>query len=145
MGGLGRVSLTSASTDAAVTAGPPATPGLADEDYGRLLEEFRSGQHLLREAEARFKLLVETIPGVAYIAEPGEYGAWLYISPRLQDLLGFAAEDWIADPTRWIELIHPDDREQVLEDEAAWTETTGGVHVGEYRLRAIRRLPVDSG
>jgi PAS domain-containing protein len=99
MGGLGRVSLTSASTDAAVTAGPPATPGLADEDYGRLLEEFRSGQHLLREAEARFKLLVETIPGVAYIAEPGEYGAWLYISPRLQDLLGFAAEDWIADPT----------------------------------------------
>ena len=37
---------------------------------------------------------------------------------------------------RWIDLIHPDDRTQVLEDEAGWTETTGGVHVGEYRLRA---------
>ena len=36
----------------------------------------------------------------------------------------------------WIELIHPDDRAQVIEDEAGWTETTGGVHVGEYRLRA---------
>ena len=109
---------------------------VAGGDYGQLLAEFRSGQELLREAEVRFKLLVETIPGVAYIAEPGEHGAWLYISPRLQQLLGYAPEEWIAEPTSWIDLIHPDDRTQVLEDEAGWTETTGGVHVGEYRLRA---------
>ena len=49
---------------------------------------------------------------------------------------GYAPEEWIAEPERWIDLIHPDDRTQVLEDEAGWTETTGGVHVGEYRLRA---------
>ena len=119
-----------------MTAGLSASVGFASGDYGQLLEEFRSGQELLREAEVRFKMLVETIPGVAYIAEPGEHGAWLYISPRLEQLLGYASEDWIAEPTRWIELIHPDDRAQVLEDEAGWTETTGGVHVGEYRLRA---------
>ena len=88
--------------------------GFADRDYGQLLQEFRSGQELLREAEVRFKLLVETIPGVAYIAEPGEHGAWLYISPRLEELLGYAPEEWIAEPTCWIELMHPDDRAQVL-------------------------------
>ena len=113
-----------------------ASAVVAGGAYGQLLKEFRSGQELLREAEVRFKLLVETIPGVAYIAEPGEHGAWLYISPRLEQLLGYAPEEWIAEPTSWIDLIHPDDRTQVLEDEAGWTETTGGVHVGEYRLRA---------
>jgi diguanylate cyclase (GGDEF)-like protein/PAS domain S-box-containing protein len=105
-------------------------------DYVQLLEEFRSGQALLREAEDRFKLLVETIPGVAYIAVPGEHGEWIYISPRLQQLCGYSPEEWIADPAYWIDLIHPDDRTKVIEDEAGWIETTGGVHVGEYRLRA---------
>jgi diguanylate cyclase (GGDEF)-like protein/PAS domain S-box-containing protein len=109
---------------------------VAGGDYGLLLQEVRSGQELLRQAEVRFKLLVETIPGVAYIAEPGEHGVWLYISPRLYELLGYAPEEWIAEPERWIGLIHPDDRRKTLEDEAGWTETTGGVHVGEYRLRA---------
>jgi diguanylate cyclase (GGDEF)-like protein/PAS domain S-box-containing protein len=119
-----------------VTDRVPAPADVVDGDYGQLLAEFRSGQELLREAEVRFKMLVETIPGVAYIAEPGEHGAWLYISPRLEQLLGYPAEEWIAEPARWIDLIHPDDRTQVIEDEAGWTETTGGVHVGEYRLRA---------
>jgi len=123
-------------TDAAPAEGGRASAVVADGAYGQLLKEFRSGQELLREAEVRFKLLVETIPGVAYIAEPGEHGAWLYISPRLEQLLGYAPEQWIAEPTSWIDLIHPDDRRKVLEDEAAWTETTGGVHVGEYRLLA---------
>jgi diguanylate cyclase (GGDEF)-like protein/PAS domain S-box-containing protein len=125
-----------ATPEMPVPVGAPAPADGPDGDYGQLLEEFRSGQELLREAEVRFKLLVETIPGVAYIAEPGEHGAWLYISPRLRELLGYAPEEWIAEPTLWVGLIHPDDRTQVLEDEAGWTETTGGVHVGEYRLRA---------
>ncbi len=112
----------------------PAAP--VGGDYVQLLADFRSGQALLREAEVRFKLLVETIPGVAYIAEPGEHGEWIYISPRLHELVGYAPEEWIADPAFWIDLIHPDDRIKVIEDEADWLETTGGVHVGEYRLRA---------
>ena len=129
-------SLTSATPAAAMTGGLSPVVEVAAGDYGLLLQEFRSGQELLREAEVRFKLLVETIPGVAYIAEPGEHGAWLYISPRLEQLLGYAPEEWIAEPERWIDLIHPDDRTKTLEDEAGWTETTGGVHVGEYRLMA---------
>ena len=105
----------------------------SDGDYGQLLAEFRSGQALLREAEVRFKLLVETIPGVAYIAEPGEHGEWIYISPRLHELVGYAPEEWIAEPAFWIDLIHPDDRIKVIEDEAGWTR--------DHRRRARRRVP----
>ena len=117
---------------------PSPRPGgwsSSDGDYERLLDEFKSGQELLREAELRFKLLVETIPGAVYVAEPGEHGEWSYISPRLRELCGFEPEEWIAEPEFWTRLIHPDDRARVIEDEANWAETTGGVHIGEYRLR----------
>ena len=111
--------------------------GFADGDYGQLLEEFRSGQELLREAEVRFKLLVETIPGVAYIAEPGEHGAWLYISPRLEA----AARIRPRAVDRRADLLDRADaprrpRAGARWTRQGWTETTGGVHVGEYRLRA---------
>ena len=109
----------------------------AEREYSRLLEQFGTGTELLQEAEVHFRLLVETIPGVAYIAEPGEHGSWLYISPGLQELLGYDPGEWLADSSAWIELMHPVDRARVLADEASWDETTGGVHVGEYRLRGF--------
>lgn len=109
---------------------------VASVDYVSLLAEMRLGASRLQEAETKFKLLVETIPGVAYVAEPGEHGAWHYISPRLEQVLGYPAQDWIDDPSRWIELIHPEDRARVLADEETWVEVTGGVHIGEYRLLA---------
>jgi diguanylate cyclase (GGDEF)-like protein/PAS domain S-box-containing protein len=107
----------------------------AETDYDRLLRRYLSGQELLLEAETRFRLLVETIPGVAYIAAPSELGEWHYISPRLRELLGFEPQEWMAEPAYWTRLLHPDDRDRVLADEAAWTATTGGVHLAEYRLR----------
>jgi diguanylate cyclase (GGDEF)-like protein/PAS domain S-box-containing protein len=107
----------------------------ANGDYQRLLEEYRSGQEMLRQAETRFKMLVETIPGVAYLAAPAEGGEWHYISPRLRELLGFEPEEWIAEPAYWTGLLHPDDRDRVLQNEASWVELTEGVHVQEYRLR----------
>ncbi len=105
-------------------------------EYRRLLRDVRISQDGLAEAQNRFQRLVETIPGVAHIAEPGEDGVWQYISPRLVELLGYEPHEWLSDPTAWIGLIHPDDRERVLMDEGQWIERTGGVHVGEYRILA---------
>jgi len=103
--------------------------------YHRLLERYLSGQRLLAAAEERFRLLVETMPGVAYIAAPGEVGQWHYVSPRLRDLLGYDPDDWLADPTAWTRLLHPDDRDRVLTQEADWSSCPASVHVNSYRLR----------
>jgi len=102
--------------------------------YHRLLERYLSGQRLLAAAEERFRLLVETMPGVAYIAAPGEAGAWHYVSPRLRDLLGHDPDEWLADPAAWTRLLHPDDRDRVLRQEADWSSRPASVHVNSYRL-----------
>jgi PAS domain S-box-containing protein len=81
-----------------------------------------------------FHLLVERLWGVAYVAEPGERGHWLYVSPRIDQLLGFSQREWLADPELWARQIHPDDKQRVLEDEQE-SSASGGPNSIEYRLR----------
>lgn len=65
--------------------------------------------------------LAAALPCVIYRCRPGEHGEWLYVSKPIERLLGYSAEEWMADPTIWPSRIHPDDRERVVrgEDEAA--------------------------
>jgi PAS domain S-box-containing protein len=72
---------------------------------------------VIRESEERYRQLVERVPAAVYVAEPGPDGAWRYVSPRIHRMLGFAPEEFAADPSLWRRQIHPDDREGVLRDE----------------------------
>jgi PAS domain S-box-containing protein len=85
-----------------------------------------------------FALLVETLPAVVYEAEAaGPGSAWRYLSPQIETLLGYKAEDWIAEPDLWWDRIHPDDRATVdsLEQrERELAKTLGATSVSEYRM-----------
>jgi PAS domain S-box-containing protein len=99
----------------------------------RDLSRERAAEAALRETEERFKLLVERLPGIVYIDEPGARGR--YISPQIESLLGWSVEDWLADPERWQEALHPDDRERAVAELAAG-EASGERFTSEYRLLA---------
>ena len=91
----------------------------------------------LHRAEERYRLLVERVPAVVYVAEPGAAGRWQYVSPQIQAMLGFSAQEWMADPDLWLKQLHPEDQEEVLADEelgvlAAGLEGKG--HSSTYRL-----------
>lgn len=98
------------------------------------LNERKKIEHQLRDAEARYRDLVEKIPLVVYISEPGTAGIWKYVSPQITELTGYSPQAWIDDPTLWFSRIHPDDRDKVIE-----TETTalreGNMPRMEYRLQ----------
>jgi PAS domain S-box-containing protein len=87
------------------------------------------------EAERRYRLLVEQAPVVIYAWDPirptGEASA-LFVSPQIEALLGYSAEEWMADPGLWIERIHPDDRDEVVTRSEEADRTGGGFHM-EYR------------
>jgi PAS domain S-box-containing protein len=86
----------------------------------------------LREAEDKFRFLIERIPAITYI-EDAATGEQLYISPQIDEMLGYSPEEWIADPGLWAACMHPDDRERVLAANAA---DTGDVWSIDYRLYA---------
>jgi PAS domain S-box-containing protein len=95
--------------------------------------ELRETQEALRAVEKRSRLLIEHLPGVVYTSELGEHGRWRYVSPFIETLLGYTAEEWKADPGLWSSLLHPEDRERVVAyDEQAFR--VGDTYTAEYRL-----------
>jgi PAS domain S-box-containing protein len=115
----------------------------ADKAKGELIQELvvlrnkvadlEVAEDALREAEARYHTLVEQIPAVLYIDAIDETSSTIYMSSRVEALLGYTAEEWQADPELWPKLLHPDDRRRVLA-EHRHTNATHEPFRMEYRL-----------
>lgn len=88
-----------------------------------------------RESEEKYRRLVEQIPAVTYIQELGEPSRTSYLSPRVEMMLGYSPNDLIGDPARWLQLVHPDDRERVLVEVSRAVED-GEPFGAEYRFIA---------
>ena len=96
--------------------------------------ERKHTEEQLRQAEERFRTLVEHIPAVVY-AEPIEPDlGLLYMSPQVEHVLGWRADEWQTKPGFWLGLVHPDDRARV-EELNATANSTGAPFSTEYRLR----------
>jgi diguanylate cyclase (GGDEF)-like protein/PAS domain S-box-containing protein len=102
---------------------------MSDEQPGPVDRAYPTGL-----GEDVYRQLLERVPAAVYIADIGETGAWHYISPQIEAILGYTPEEWCADPLLWRKLVHPDDLEGVLAAEAyvAVEETTAPVD--EYRM-----------
>lgn len=89
----------------------------------------------LKNAETKYRLLVEEAPAIVYLAEGGADGHWHYISPQIEALLGFSAEEWTADPNLWYSRIHPEDRLAALADEERLARSPEGERsTDHYRM-----------
>jgi PAS domain S-box-containing protein len=72
---------------------------------------------------------------VTYITAFDETRNRLYISPQIEAMLGFSADEWLGDPGLVLKQLHPDDRERVLA-EVFQSKDTGKPLSSEYRLLA---------
>jgi len=72
---------------------------------------------------------------VTYITALDQARNRLYISPQIEAMLGFSADEWVADPGLLLKQLHPDDRERVL-TEVLQSRNTGKPFYSEYRLLA---------
>jgi PAS domain S-box-containing protein len=68
-------------------------------------------------SDHRYRSLVEQVPAVSYVARWEAGSPFSYVSPQIEQLLGFPAERWVTDPDLWAERLHPADRELVLMEE----------------------------
>jgi len=102
--------------------------GWSEERVTEFLDEISS-------AGDDYRRLVERLPAIVYSCEVGENGRWRYVSPQVEDILGYSPEEWMADPGLWGERLYPDDRDRVLAQEIrkAEQETAGGPPI-DYRM-----------
>ncbi|HET7574516.1 MAG TPA: EAL domain-containing protein [Solirubrobacterales bacterium] len=107
---------------------PAGDRSWADHEVKRFLDEISAGGH-------DYRRLVEKVPVIVYTAELGEHGAWRYVSPQVEDILGYRPRDFLADPTLWLSLVDPEDRDRALAVENEEYLGSREVAPVEYRMR----------
>jgi len=96
----------------------------------RDISERAAAEVKLRESETRFRQIAESIDDVFWITTPGK-DVMEYVSPAYADVVGHPPEELYDDATRWLDRIHPDDRERVR---AALPRQVDGTYEEEYRI-----------
>src|SRR4051794_17794725 len=74
----------------------------------------RAQQQELDRAKTRHRALLEGLPLVTWLTEPGDRGSTLYVSPSIEELTGYSPAEWANGPGLFEKLLHPQDRERVL-------------------------------
>jgi len=97
----------------AVTSLPEGGVVLVSRD----LTERRKAELARSEAEMKYRMIVEQVAAISYIAEPGVQGKWYYVSPQIEAILGYSADEWLENSEDWLRFVHPDDRHAVVEAE----------------------------
>ncbi len=96
--------------------------------FGRIVtlmvdvEAYRSVQSDLAETEARYRNLVERVPAMTFanrIDPERRTAQGAYLSPQVEQILGYRPEEFEADESLWLSIVHPLDRERVEGLEAA--------------------------
>jgi two-component system, NarL family, sensor histidine kinase UhpB len=67
-------------------------------------------------------------PGLQDIAEE-------YVGPQIEQILGYRAEEWQDDPELWQKRLHPEDRDEVMDELTRSIEAGEGFRL-EYRMLA---------
>ncbi len=100
----------------------------------RDVTEWKKTEQLLRQSEERLQSLLGAMEDVIW-SSPLDLSALHYVSPSVAEIYGRSAEEFLARPSLWLEVVYADDRalaEQARRD----LQATGEFDV-EYRI--VRR------
>ena len=83
--------------------------------------------------EERYRALVEQIPAVVFMAYLDRGIGEAYVSPQIEKTLGFSQSEWLEDPVRWYQQIHPDDKQR-------WSVEAANMFLSGQPLRSAYRV-----
>jgi len=88
--------------------------------------------------EDRYRTLVDQLPAVVFMASLEKGIGNAYVSPQIEAALGFSQNEWLQDPIRWYEHIHPDDK-------ARWSIEAAEMFISGVTLKSAYRVIARDG
>ena len=95
----------------------------------------RLAEERLRSAEERYRVLVEHIPAVVYVERQDADPDHFYISPQVEQVFGYTAEDWRLTENFLIDRVHPEDRPMIEANDERSNQHLRSFSL-DYRFRA---------
>ncbi|HZR45123.1 MAG TPA: PAS domain S-box protein, partial [Candidatus Manganitrophaceae bacterium] len=95
------------------------------------ITERKRAEEERRESERRFRQMAENITEVFWMTDPSKHQL-LYLSPGYEKIWGRTCQSVYEHPAAWMEAIHPEDRERVIQ--SATTNQVSGAYDEEYRI-----------
>jgi PAS domain S-box-containing protein len=95
------------------------------------------GEHT-SNLEAKYQALLEQIPAVVFMAYLDRGISEAYVSPQIEAALGYSREEWLEDPVRWYQRIHPDDKQR-------WSLEAAEMFLSGKPLRSAYRVIARDG
>jgi len=93
------------------------------------ITEMKRAEHALRESETLFRQLAGTLPQLTWMCRPD--GGYEYVSPQWEAFTGKTEAQLSGN--RWLDQVHPDDRDRLTAALKA-SEATGEPFTVEFRL-----------
>lgn len=97
------------------------------------ISERLAAEAALRESRNRFRMLAESIDEVFWLTARGKTEKFIYVSPAYERVWGRLPAEIYENPGAWMEALHPEDRERVLEKFRAFFAGRETLSV-EYRI-----------
>jgi PAS domain S-box-containing protein len=98
----------------------------------------KSASNPLPTLEARYRVLLDQIPAVVFMAYLDQGIGEAYVSPQIEAALGFSQKEWLEDPVRWYRQIHPDDKDR-------WSTEAADMFFSGTPLRSAYRVMARDG
>jgi len=96
------------------------------------ITERKNSEEVILKSQQKIESLINTIDGIVWEGDPNTYD-FTFISRKVEDILGYTPEEWLDSPSFWINHVHPDDREWVIEYFSRYTYEKRQ-HDSEYRM-----------
>jgi diguanylate cyclase (GGDEF)-like protein/PAS domain S-box-containing protein len=119
--------------DVSLPVQPPEGSEPFRQGFALDITDRKRADEALQPAGIRYRTLVEQLPLAVYIDRVDAASSNVYTSPRIETMLGYTPEEWAANPSLFLELLHEDDRERVLAAHER-THATGELLHADYRL-----------
>ena len=81
----------------------------------------------------RHRAIIEHAPVVTYIDALDDAASTVFISPQVQELTGYSADEWTTDAGLWVRILHPEDRSRAVAENQRHNET-GESFALDYRI-----------
>jgi PAS domain S-box-containing protein len=106
--------------------------------YSASTAHYSSTSERAPDPEAKYRALLEQIPAVVFMASLDRGVSEAYVSPEIEATLGYSREEWLEDPVRWYQRIHPDDQQR-------WSLEAAEMFLSGKPLRSAYRVLARDG